>query len=167
MNKIIPFFFLDKIMPFNENLKLTHVAPKTRLLQLTNKKNWCLFSFHLGIDIITIHELSFKLMSFHFGIEKNNDNYVNPKPYHFIWTKKKCCNNCFLFWLLDFSETSWLPPPTHLTHCPSLISSQHFIFITLLSLNYSLINEYSKFIQIQFRFPFYSPNYVFNLQRQR
>ena len=79
--------------------------------------------------------------------------------------KKKCCYSCFLFWLLDFSETSWLPPLTHLIHCPSLISSQHFILITLLSLNYSLINEYSKFIQIQFWFPFYSPNCVFNYFR--
>ena len=70
MNKIIPFFFLDKIMPFNENLKLTHVAPKTRLLQLTNKKNWYLFSFHLGIDIITITNWGFKLMPFHLGIER-------------------------------------------------------------------------------------------------
>ena len=85
----------------------------------------------------------------------------------FYEPKKNYCYSCFLFWLLDFSKTSWLPPPTRLTHCPSFISSQHFIFITLLSLNYFLINEYSKFIQIQFRFPFYSPNCVFNPQRQR
>jgi hypothetical protein len=43
MNNNIPFFFLDKIMPFkvylDHKLKFTHGAPKTRLLQLINKKN--------------------------------------------------------------------------------------------------------------------------------
>ena len=58
MNKIIPFF-LDKIMPFKvylvHKLKLTHGAPKTRLLQLINKKK-CLFSFHLGISIYKLKQ---------------------------------------------------------------------------------------------------------------
>jgi hypothetical protein len=43
-------------MPFkvylDHKLKLTHGAPKTRSLQLINKKNLCLFSFHLGIYIL-------------------------------------------------------------------------------------------------------------------